>query len=38
VKHIVQLHQGSLRIESRLGVGTTVTVTIPAAESQKIAP
>ena len=33
VKHIVQLHQGALKIESRVGVGTTVTVTIPAAES-----
>lgn len=32
VKHIVQLHQGNLKIESRVGVGTTVTVTIPAAE------
>jgi two-component system phosphate regulon sensor histidine kinase PhoR len=32
VKHIVQLHQGALKIESRVGVGTTVTVTLPAAE------
>jgi two-component system phosphate regulon sensor histidine kinase PhoR len=32
VKHIVQLHQGALKIESKVGVGTTVTVTIPAAE------
>jgi two-component system phosphate regulon sensor histidine kinase PhoR len=31
VKHIVQLHRGALRIESKLGVGTTVTITIPAA-------
>ena len=31
VKHIVQLHQGALKIESKVGVGTTVTVTIPAA-------
>ncbi len=34
VKHIVQLHHGALRIESRVGVGTTVTVTLPAAEQQ----
>jgi two-component system phosphate regulon sensor histidine kinase PhoR len=33
VKHIVQLHQGVLKIESRVGVGTTVTVTIPAAST-----
>ncbi len=31
VKHIVQLHHGRLRIESRLREGTTVTVWIPAA-------
>jgi two-component system, OmpR family, phosphate regulon sensor histidine kinase PhoR len=31
VKHIVQLHGGALRIESKLGEGTTVTLTIPAA-------
>jgi two-component system phosphate regulon sensor histidine kinase PhoR len=30
VKHIVQLHNGALRIESRLGEGTTVTLSIPA--------
>jgi two-component system phosphate regulon sensor histidine kinase PhoR len=30
VKHIVQLHQGKLRIESRLREGTTVTVWFPA--------
>jgi two-component system, OmpR family, phosphate regulon sensor histidine kinase PhoR len=31
VKHIVQLHQGNLKIESRLREGTTVTVWLPAA-------
>ncbi|HUY26286.1 MAG TPA: ATP-binding protein [Candidatus Binataceae bacterium] len=31
VKHIVQLHRGALKIESKLGVGTTVTLTIPEA-------
>jgi two-component system phosphate regulon sensor histidine kinase PhoR len=31
VKHIVQAHGGALRFESRLGVGTTVTVSLPAA-------
>ena len=30
VKHIVQAHGGSLLIESRVGVGTTVTVRLPA--------
>jgi two-component system phosphate regulon sensor histidine kinase PhoR len=29
VKHIVQLHQGGLNIESRVGEGTTVTVSLP---------
>jgi light-regulated signal transduction histidine kinase (bacteriophytochrome) len=29
VKHIVQLHHGALRIESRLREGTTVTVWLP---------
>jgi two-component system, OmpR family, phosphate regulon sensor histidine kinase PhoR len=32
VKHIVQLHHGALRIESKLREGTTVTVTLPAAK------
>jgi two-component system, OmpR family, phosphate regulon sensor histidine kinase PhoR len=31
VKHILQLHQGGLRIESRLREGTTVVVWLPAA-------
>ena len=31
VKHIIQLHQGNLNIESRVGEGTTVTVSLPAA-------
>ncbi len=34
VKHIVQLHHGQLRIESRLREGTTVTVWLPAAPAQ----
>ena len=34
VKHIVQLHLGQLRIESRLREGTTVTVWLPAAPAQ----
>ena len=33
VKHIVQLHHGALRIESKVREGTTVTVWIPAAQS-----
>ena len=33
VKHIVQAHQGALRIESDVGRGTRVHVWLPAAES-----
>jgi two-component system phosphate regulon sensor histidine kinase PhoR len=33
VKHIVQLHRGALRIESRLREGTTVTVWLPAVRA-----
>lgn len=33
VKHIVQLHRGMLRIESRLREGTTVTVWLPVSQS-----
>ncbi|MBF6569306.1 MAG: PAS domain-containing protein [Candidatus Binataceae bacterium] len=33
VKHIVQLHHGQLKIESRLREGATFTVWIPAAEA-----
>jgi two-component system phosphate regulon sensor histidine kinase PhoR len=32
VKHIVQLHHGALRIESKVREGTTVTVWIPSAQ------
>ena len=31
VKHIVERHRGSLAIDSKVGVGTTVTVRLPAA-------
>jgi len=31
VKHLVQAHDGDLRIESTLGHGTTVRVALPAA-------
>jgi len=37
VKHIVQLHRGRLKIESRLREGTTVTVWLPAIEAQATA-
>ena len=33
VKHIVQLHHGALRIESKVHEGTTVSVWIPAAQN-----
>jgi two-component system, OmpR family, phosphate regulon sensor histidine kinase PhoR len=38
VKHIVQLHRGQLRIESRLREGTTVTVWLPAAPAPASQP
>ena len=38
VKHIVQLHGGYLKIESRLREGTTVTVWLPAGTAPAKAP
>jgi two-component system OmpR family sensor kinase len=32
-KHLVDLHGGSIEIDSALGIGTTVTVTLPAARA-----
>ncbi len=34
VKHIVNRHQGRLSIESKLGVGSTFTVLLPAAPAE----
>ena len=34
VKHIVSRHQGRLSIESKLGVGSTFTVFLPAAPAE----
>lgn len=31
VKHIVQVHGGTVRVESRLGLGSTFTITLPDA-------
>jgi len=38
VKGLVELHGGSLRIESALGEGTTVTVLLPLNGPQKLSP
>jgi signal transduction histidine kinase len=37
VKHIVQAHGGTLAFDSRVGVGTTVTVRLPAADAPGVA-
>ena len=34
VKHIVERHRGRLDIASRVGLGTTVTIALPAAEAE----
>jgi two-component system, OmpR family, phosphate regulon sensor histidine kinase PhoR len=36
VKHIVERHRGRLEITSQIGVGTTVSVTIPAAPAVSV--
>jgi signal transduction histidine kinase len=35
VKSIIEAHQGSLKINSTVGVGTTITITIPELAAQK---
>lgn len=34
-KHILEMHQGSVEVESREGQGTSVTVRLPAAPHEK---
>ncbi|HEY3303794.1 MAG TPA: ATP-binding protein [Candidatus Binatia bacterium] len=38
VKHIVQAHQGQLKIESRIGKGTTVRVFLPVEDAEAKLP
>ena len=38
VKHIVNRHRGQLSIESEEGIGTTVSVWLPQAVAQPVAP
>ena len=32
-KHILEMHRGSLKVESEVGLGTTVTITLPIHQS-----
>jgi len=36
VHHVIQMHQGTIRVDSRAGEGTTVTVVLPAAADASI--
>jgi len=36
VKSIIEAHQGGLSISSGPGTGTTITITLPALELQKV--
>jgi two-component system phosphate regulon sensor histidine kinase PhoR len=38
VKHIAQLHGGSVEAESRMGQGTTIRVRLPLDEASKASP
>jgi signal transduction histidine kinase len=38
VKSLVELHQGRIALESEVGVGTTVTITLPAERTRPAAP
>lgn len=37
VKHIVERHRGQLRIESQIGVGTSVIIRLPIASAESVA-
>ena len=38
VQKIVEMHHGTITVESKVGVGTTFVVSLPLAETQKANP
>ncbi|MCI1520707.1 MAG: ATP-binding protein, partial [Eubacterium sp.] len=34
VKHAVQIHRGTIRVDSKVGEGTTITVSLPLAKRE----
>ena len=38
VKHIIQAHDGTIRVESKLGAGSTFTITLPVETESTVSP